>query len=568
MRSNMLYHPTEFFRNEEPSLITKRTPYSIYPHDLRSLLEGLPIEMIEGDDRKKITSLATDSQLVVPGSLFFALHGLRTDGNFYIEEAIDRGAVAIISEQPASNILTKQESSLTFGNLKHCSIGFFNENVGKTNHRQKRKSIKSSSFTYIQVQNIRATLAEMARRFYGNPEQALALTGISGTNGKTTVSYLVKHLLSEPGCPAGMLGTIQYDLGERTLPAYRTTPEAIDIYAMLKQMNESGCRSAVMEVSSHAIEQKRVEGLPFKVACFLNLTRDHLDYHQTMENYFETKARLFTGALGKDPETVIVNNDDSYGQRLRQLIPPGVRVLTFGESQGSDFRAESLQLSTEKTCFTMHTPEDKFSIESQLPGRYNVSNLLASFAILYAHGKDLNKGVKRLADFPGVPGRMERVEAGQAFPVLVDYAHTDNALTNVLNMLRKITPGRILLVFGCGGNRDQKKRPLMTQSAQRGADFCWATADNPRNELLTDIFKDMRQGITDPTRIAFIEDRRRAIHLALSTAQPEDCVLIAGKGHESFQEVDNSVVPFDDRLVARNLLELRRKYQAPSFPSI
>jgi UDP-N-acetylmuramoyl-L-alanyl-D-glutamate--2,6-diaminopimelate ligase len=358
-----------------------------------------------------------------------------------------------------------------------------------------------------------------------------------------------------------MIGTINYDLGARTVPAYRTTPEALDIYGMMAQMRDAGCRDAVMEVSSHGIDQLRVLDLEFGAAVFTNLTRDHLDYHKTLEAYFEVKTRLFTGRLGSPPKIAVVNLDDPYGARLADQIgrmDPPVRLVTFGEDRRAAVRAAEIVLSPKSTHFEMVWPEGRsIEVESPLVGRYNVSNLLAAAATAWGLGRDPAVFLSRLAAFPGVPGRMERIDAGQPYDVFVDYAHTDDALRNALGMLRPITRGRLLVVFGCGGNRDRTKRPLMVRAVQEFADFAFATADNPRSEALERIFSDMRDGVTQPEKITWIEDRRRAVSIALDAARAGDTVLIAGKGHESYQEFADTIIPFDDRQVVRELIAVK-----------
>ena len=313
-----------------------------------------------------------------------------------------------------------------------------------------------------------------------------------------------------------------------------------------------------MEVSSHGIDQQRVQGMAFSVAVFTNLTRDHLDYHKTLENYFAVKARLFDGRVGGTPKAAVINLDDPYGRRLLETAPAGMQVVTFGEHPEAQVRAEAIELGFKGTAFRLVYPGGSLAVLSPLIGRYNVSNLLAAFAALLALGRDLPEAAASLATFRGPAGRMERIEAGQAFNVLVDYAHTDDALRNTLGMLRTITPGRLLVVFGCGGNRDRSKRPLMTRAVQEVADFAWATADNPRSEALSQIFTDMRAGVTDEAKIVFVEDRRRAISLALDQARPGDSLLIAGKGHETFQEFADTVIPFDDRQVVRELIAVKQ----------
>lgn len=486
---------------------------------LRALTHGLTGAKLSGNGDMLVTSLITDSRRVTPGALFFAIEGANTSGAYYVEEAIDRGAVGIVGQRAAGPRM---------------------------------------AVPYLQVDDARVALAEIAGRFFDHPDRALDLVGVTGTNGKTTVTMLTQHLLSEAPGSVGLLGTVRYDLGRRTLPSYKTTPESVDIYSMLDQMRIEGCHSAVLEVSSHAIDQQRVRGVRFPVAAFLNLTQDHIDYHQTMESYFETKRRLFTGETGNKPEVSVINIDDKYGRQLAAELEGKTRIITFGLGEGAEIHAREINLSPTGSEFTLTWPGGEATVSTHLAGKYNISNLLASLAICSAMGRDLNEVLPRVETFPGVPGRMERIDEGQAFPVLVDYAHTDDALRNALSMLREITPGRVLVVFGCGGNRDREKRPLMTTAVQELADFAWATADNPRREKVASIFDDMRKGVTAPEKIEFVDERRRAISLALDVARPGDCVLIAGKGHETYQEFADTVAPFDDRQVARELLNLKK----------
>jgi len=468
---------------------------------------------------RPISGLVMDSRRVVPGTLFFALPGLRADGGTFIDEAIDRGAVAVVvARLPMA---------------------------------------ASARATFIQVADPRAMLARVAQRFYRFPDRDLTVVGVTGTNGKTTVTHLIKHFLNGDQ-RVGLIGTINYDLGARTVPAFRTTPESLDIYGMLAQMRDAGCRQAVMEVSSHGIDQQRVLGLQFGAAVFTNLTRDHLDYHKTLEAYFEVKTRLFTGGTGAAPKVAVVNLDDPYGRRLAAEVPAHIRTVTFGEDPTAQVRAEDVTLGPKGTTFRLIWPQGELALESPLVGRYNLSNLLAAIATAWGLGRDPVVFLARLRAFKGVPGRMERIDEGQPFNVFVDYAHTDDALRNALGMLRAVTPGRLLVVFGCGGNRDRTKRPLMTRAVQELADFAFATADNPRREALTQIFDDMRAGVTAPDRIAWIEDRRHAISLALDLAQPGDSLLVAGKGHESYQEFADTVIPFDDRQTVRELIAIKR----------
>ncbi len=472
---------------------------------------------LKGQKDPRIERLAIDSRRVTPGCLFFALPGLKSDGNSFVDEAISRGAVAVISSQP--------------------------------------RRFRSAKVAYVTIENPRLVLASVARSFYGKPDKALKLAGITGTNGKTTVAYLVKQILSNLGQPYACIGTVGYDLVRRTVPSFRTTPESLDLCDLLKQACEFECKGAVMEVSSHGLDQFRVSGLKFEVAAFLNLTRDHLDYHNDMESYYEVKRRLFNGDNGRLPNVAVVNLDDKYGARLVGEIPEKVQTLTFGESKDAGFRASDVKLSSEGTRFTLDCPDGQFEVKTSLVGDYNLSNTLAAIAICSGLGLNVDNCIKDLDSFPGVPGRMQKVDAGQSATVLVDYAHTEDALENALSMLRGVTKGKLRVVFGCGGNRDRGKRPIMTKVANSLSDEAWATSDNPRNEEIESIFLDMKEGLVDPARVHFVSDRRRAIELALQASKAGDCLLIAGKGHESFQEYGETVVPFDDRKVALELIQ-------------
>ena len=496
----------------------RRRIFKMAPN-LQDFFPADEVTAVKGGLDRPISGLTMDSRRVVPGSLFFALPGLRTDGASFIDEAINRGAVAVVTQKPAT--------------LPHSKV------------------------TFIQVAAARATLARVAQRYYRFPDRELEVVGVTGTNGKTTVTHLIKHLLNGDQ-RVGLIGTVSYDLGARTVPSYKTTPESLDIFGMLAQMRDAGCRQAVMEVSSHGIDQQRVRGLHFSAVVFTNLTRDHLDYHKSLDAYFEVKSRLFAGGTGAPPRVAVVNLDDPYGRQLVEKIPAGMKLVTFGENPAATVRAEAVNLEFKRTTFRFVWPGGAADVESPLIGRYNVSNLLAALATCCALGRDVAALLPKLRSFKSVAGRMEGIEEGQPFNVLVDYAHTDDALQNALGMLRAVTPGRLLVVFGCGGNRDRTKRPLMTRAVQALADFAWATADNPRSEPLAQIFADMKQGVTAPGKVTFIDERRRAISLALDAARPGDSLLIAGKGHESYQEFADTVIPFDDRQVVRELIAVKQ----------
>lgn len=483
---------------------------------LSKLIRKSGAKLKRGSPDPIVTRLVIDSRRVTPGSLFFALPGLRQDGSAFIDEALRRGAVGVVSSEPRR-----------FGNSKAV---------------------------FVQADDPRLTLAKVARRFFGKPDKDIDLFGITGTNGKTTVSYLAKHFFSLDGVKTGCLGTIGYDLVDRVLPSFRTTPEAHELCELLSQMRDFGCTRAIMEVSSHGIDQLRIAELKFKVGVFLNLTRDHLDYHGDMENYFAVKRRFIDGEIGTVPKKLVLNVDDTYGRRLADEHKEE-STITFGTSKQARLRATDIELAPDGATFTLEWDGKRYLVNSPLIGLYNVSNTLAALSMAVLGDVPVEKCIGSLNSFGGIPGRMERVSAGQPFEVVVDYAHTGNALENALKMLQEITPGKVKVVFGCGGDRDRGKRAEMTKVSTELADYCWATTDNPRSEVQEQIFDDMREGISDHSKIEFVLDRRRAIELALKSADPGDCVLIAGKGHEPFQEYGDTVVPFDDRKVARELLE-------------
>lgn len=489
---------------------------------LALLLRGIPVLGRSGNWNNRITSIVTDSRRIVPGALFFAIDGLRSHGHAFVDEAVARGAAAIISGHPVEGIPGADAA---------------------------------------QVESPRRVLAEVARRFHGHPEAGLRLAGVTGTNGKTTVTTLLRHLLEQAERrPWGLVGTVRYHLGARSIPSYKTTPDAADLAAFFRQMVDASCAGACLEVSSHALAQERVHGYRFDVAAFTNLTRDHIDYHGDLASYLRAKGRLFDGSQGERPAAVVLNADDPASAELATLAAPAP-ILTFGLGASADLGAESLAMTLEGASFTVRWRGRTAPFVSRLPGGYNVSNVLCALACAAALGHDPLTLAPAVASFPGVSGRMERVEAGQAFPVFVDYAHTDDALRNALGMLRAITPGRVLCVFGCGGNRDRGKRPAMTRAVSELAHYAWATADNPRRESIDAIFADMRPGAEGAGPVEFIPDRREAIARACAEARPGDCVLVAGKGHETTQEFTETVVPFDDRQVARDVLrnlQLRR----------
>jgi len=481
-------------------------------------LEEHPEAECRGPRHLEILGITHDSRQVRPGWLFAALPGTRSHGLDYVSDALQRGAVAVLCEQFPARL--------------------------------------DKPATLIRVPSVRPVLADLAEAFYGHPASRLRLAGITGTNGKTTITFLARAILEEPKAPWGLIGTIEYRIGERVIPASRTTPEAPYIQQYLSQMVQAGCAGAVMEVSSHALDQSRVRGRLFDVGVFTNLTQDHLDYHQTMENYFLAKRKLFTDlGRGEKSAVAVINGDDPYGRRLLTDPEIAVPILSYGLSQECQIRACDVKADLQGSRFRVVTPWGEGEAAVRLPGMYNVSNALASIGLAGALGVPLEIILKRIETVRQVPGRLEPVPNRRGVQVFVDYAHTEDALTNVLQTLRPMTQGRLIVVFGCGGDRDPGKRPRMGAAAARYADYTILTSDNPRRENPDMIIAQIRSGMPPEAPCAIEPDRAEAIRTALATARPGDVVLIAGKGHETFQEFENRMVPFDDREAARRCLE-------------
>jgi UDP-N-acetylmuramoyl-L-alanyl-D-glutamate--2,6-diaminopimelate ligase len=485
---------------------------------LKQLIEELSTSKVDGPLDREIAGLSYDSRRVTPGMVFVAIPGQKTDGHEFIGTAIDRGATAVICE---------------------------------------KNGLVSQRATRIQVADAREALALAAAAYYQHPSRKLKVIGVTGTNGKTTVAFILKQILQAAGVNCGLIGTVRYEIGERVIPAQRTTPEALEIQQMLAQMIRADCQACVMEVSSHALEQRRVSCVEFDAAVFTNLTRDHLDYHGTMENYFAAKKRLFTPAEQATKKSgAIVNIDDPFGARLSKETNAET-LLTYGLNEAAKLRATQIRLGKDATQLVVETPQEKFPCRLPLIGRHNVYNALAAVGA----GLFLKVGLppiqSALNSMKPVPGRLEAIALSQPFGVFVDYAHTDDALRNVLATLREITSGRLLLAFGCGGNRDAGKRAKMGSVAATVANFTIITSDNPRRESPEKIAAAVEEGFRtvrqDGYRIEL--DRRRAIDEILRAANPGDTVLIAGKGHETYQEFEDTVIPFDDRLYARETLE-------------
>ena len=499
-------------------------------HRLADLMSGYHLVNLLGTLDREITSIACDSRRVERGGLFVAIPGTRQDGARYIPDAVRRGASAFITQAPPEDLLD-------------LGVGI-------------------NGCTQVHVEDARHALAWVSAQFYHHPSRALCVVGITGTNGKTTLTYLLESVFGQAGNSCGVIGSINYRYAGRSFPAPITTPESLDINRMMAAMRDAGVTHCFLEVSSHSLVQKRVRELNFAVAVFTNLTRDHLDYHGDLTHYREAKKKLFHECpVGQQ----VINLDDPVG---RELVAETDRTtLTTGIEHRADVRAEGLELSDQGVRFTLKTPFGSHPIRSSLLGRHNVYNLLSAAGVGLIRGLPLETVAAGLEALRGVPGRFEKVDAGQAFTVIVDYAHTDDALFNALQAAKGFVRGRILTVFGCGGDRDPTKRGAMGRIAVEESDLTLITSDNPRTEDPLKIIEDIRAGLPSRSRESedylVIPDRREAIFRAIGLAQPGDLVLIAGKGHEDYQILGTETIHFDDRETAREALEkhLERRKQ-------
>src|SRR6476661_3389336 len=498
------------------------------------LLWGLGVSHSGGDP--EISGLDYNSRRVEPGFVFVAMRGESSDGNLYIDAALKNGAVAVVTDSK----LEKPRQHVP----------------------------------WAVISNGRRALSRMSANFYGHPAEKLKVIGVTGTNGKTTTTFLCESILRHCGRPSALIGTIEYhvpakakaaqagsDVPYRVLPSPHTTPEALELNHIFAEAFAAGATHAVMEVSSHALAQERVWGVPYEVAVFTNLTRDHLDYHKNMDSYFEAKSILFMGCGTRPPRASVINADDEYGQSLAQSRKTLSQQVVLYGIQNGDFRAINIELQHDGTKFDLVTPSGSIRIETALIGGVNVYNILAAAAATFACGCSLQQIAEAIREFKQVPGRFEKVDCGQPFTVVVDYAHTDDALRNLTSIARDFARrglglGRVITVFGCGGDRDRTKRPLMGEAAGKGSDFVVLTSDNPRSEEPLQIIEDALLGLRQTgTRHEVEPDRRRAIRLALIEAMPGDVVLIAGKGHEKVQIMREGTYPFDDVQVAREALQ-------------
>jgi len=481
------------------------------------LLEALPGARLVGAPPATVRGLTADSRHVGAGHCFVAVPGFKQDARRFVPEAVARGARLVVTEGDA---------------------------------------LAGIDVAQVLVPSARPALARLAAAWHGHPARALTLVGITGTNGKTTTSYLVDALLRARGGATGVIGTIQYVIGDEARPAGQTTPEALEIQALLAAMRERGVRGVSMEVSSHALALHRADALDFDVAVFTNLTQDHLDFHGTLDAYRRAKRRLFEllAASRKDHRMAVVNADDPAGRAM--VAGLDVPVLAFGLAAGADVRVVEHTSTLDGIRMTVETPAGRMAMASPLVGDHNVANLLGAVTVGLALGMPLPDVARALERVAAVPGRFEQVRAGQPFLVVVDYAHTPDALERILVTARKITPGRLGVVFGCGGDRDRGKRPIMGDIAARLSDRAWVTSDNPRTERPETIVQEVLAGVGGgaAARVEGEPDRRTAIERALRWARRSDTVVIAGKGHETYQILGTHHLPFDDREIARQIL--------------
>lgn len=479
---------------------------------LADILDGIKVLASSGDIFTEIKGMTMDSRQVEPGDLYACVPGANADGHDFAAEVIKKGASALLVER-----------------------------------------LLPFEIPQVQVDHVRDVLGKIAANLYGYPSSRLEMVGVTGTNGKTTITYLVEQIMKKQGKKAGLIGTLGSRIAGREIPGSRTTPEAVDLQKLLAMMVDEKAELVVMEVSSHALDLGRVQGIEFDAAIFTNLTQDHLDYHKTMEGYLQAKARLFKELKGnKQPKVGIINGDDPAAQTLCQVS--AARTVLYGiHAENLAYRADNIQLSAHGIQMTVHFHGKSQEVHYRTPGMFSVYNALAAFAWAIESGRDAQLAADALAEIHGVPGRFENVREGQPFPVIVDYAHTPDGLENVLKTAREFTQGRLITVFGCGGDRDKGKRPQMGEISARLSDFVIVTSDNPRTEEPEQIIKDILVGVSGVEYTAMV-NRKEAIETACRIAKPGDTVLIAGKGHEDYQIIGHETFPFDDREVAKEAL--------------
>jgi len=493
---------------------------------LKKLIDNLDgVVKVEGRTNFEISGIACDSKAVKPGYLFAALKGSKVNGADFIDEAIERGASAILLDADDEGIFKRGGA-------------------------------------FIYVKDSKPALAQACQAYFGDISGKMRIIGVTGTNGKTTITYLLESLFKSIGEEAGVIGTVNYRFGRRLIPAVNTTPGALELYSLLSGMRKEKIKNCVMEVSSHSLALGRVDTLKFDAAIFTNLTKEHLDFHKSMEDYLNAKLKLFEKI--KEGGFAIINTDDPAAAKVMEKVKSGgkAKIITYGIDSEADVTAKDINLSCRGLKFQLGVAERALAssapinIESSLIGRHNIYNILASVAAAIALGMDLKDITKGVDAMKGLPGRLESVACGQSFSVYVDYAHTEDGLENVLKSLRELKPGKLISVFGCGGNRDRFKRPGMGRISTELSDTVFITSDNPRNEEPMDIINEITKGIDSKKDNYAVEpDRFIAIKKALAEAHAGDIVLVAGKGHETYQIFKDTTIPFDDREVIRNILK-------------
>lgn len=492
--------------------------------DLHDILTCLDTPVITGDAHRVVTGISDDSRQIQEGHVYVAIPGVNSNlnGRDHIPAAIENGASVIVAESAPDADCPHQ-------------------------------------LTWVHVKNARLALAKLACQYHDHPAERLRVIGVTGTNGKTTTTFLIHHIMQSVWHRSGLLGTIKFDDGEKSVTATHTTPGASALQQLFATMRDNGCRGVAMEVSSHGLEQHRVSSVPFDTAVFTNLTQDHLDYHGTMQAYYEAKRTLFelTANSHKAKPTAIINTDDPAGERLTRDLPANLRIWSYGMNAHADFKILNITQQFRGTTFQLDVQEKSYLVRIPFIGIFNAYNIVAAIASCSAVGIKVRDAIKALAEAPQVPGRMEHVGTKSGVNVYVDYAHTPDALANACSTIRKLEPKRLITVFGCGGDRDTAKRPLMAEAASANSDYCVITSDNPRSEDPQSIIKMVEKGIKGCPSVSII-DRKEAIKTAIEFASGGDVVLIAGKGHETYQQFADKTISFDDREVARNILKTLR----------
>lgn len=487
---------------------------------LKDLFEGIEIISVEGSLDTEISGIAYDSRKAAGDSLFICISGFVQDGHKYASDALAKGAAALLVE----------------------------------------KDVEAKGATVIKVKNTREMMPLLAARFYGRPTEHLRLVGLTGTNGKTTITYFIKSVLDEAQKKTGLLGTISTKIGDKEFMSSRTTPESLDLQKLFCEMVRMEIDYAVMEVSSHSLELGRVDGCKFHIGVFTNLTQDHMDFHKTIENYRNAKKKLFYKTTGAN----IINIDDEHGRIIaKEISSLETRLLTYGIDNKADIMAKDIHIDAKGVRFTMVTPDYEIQLENRIPGKFSVYNSLAAAAVAYVEGIDGEIIRRGLANAAVVPGRSEVVNIDKPYTVIVDYAHSPDGLENILNAVREYAKGRIITLFGCGGDRDKEKRPMMGEIAGRLSDYCIVTSDNPRTEDPGEIIRQAEYGVkTTGCRYVCIENRKEAIRHALEIARENDIILLAGKGHETYQVLKDRTIPFDEKEIVQELIREEAQWNA------